>query len=74
MVEYPIQERYPYQPQLEMAMKPKDVMYWLSWYMTFGSLPADFIRSHYAWRRLNADDKILSSSFGGGTFESGKTT
>lgn len=49
MVEYPIQERYPYQPLIT-----KDFQYWLSWYMTFGGLPADFIRSHYAWRRLHA--------------------
>lgn len=55
MVEYPIQERYPYQPKLGRAMMTKDFMYWLSWYMTFGGLPADFIRSHYAWRRLHVN-------------------
>lgn len=54
MVEYPIQERYPYQPPLGRAMKSTDFAHWLSWWMTFGGLPADFIRSHYAWKRLHA--------------------
>lgn len=54
MVEYPIQIRWPYQPQLHRAMNAKETMIWFSYQVLFLGTGADFIRTYFAFKQFRA--------------------